>query len=69
MNEQQLTAIRTFARVNGRTWKAALRDAWMTGNYRDYGVDFDDAGYLQQLRNTLGPAWLVRYRLPQQEAN
>ena len=36
-----------------RTWKQALRDAWMSGDGRD-------AGELRQLRNQFGPSWLTR---------
>lgn len=57
---EQLAALRKWARIYGRNWKGLLRDAWMTGNYD--GND-DIAGYLQQVRNTLGPSWLIRFSL------
>jgi hypothetical protein len=56
----QLIAIQQWARIHGRTWKYDLRQAWMTG---DYGCNQDIAPPLQQLRNSLGPSWLVRFRL------
>lgn len=59
LTTEQLTAIRDFARVHGRNWKSILRTAWMTGDY--YGRD--DANFLQQIRNTFGPSWLVNFRL------
>lgn len=60
LTDEQVDALLQWAHRNGRTWKSSLRDAWMTG---DYG-GFEDANFLQQVRNNLGPAWLVRYRLP-----
>ena len=62
MNEpstEQMIALREWARVHGRTWKAALRQAWETGDYGDFAA----SNYLQQVRNEFGPAWLVRLSL------
>lgn len=56
--QEQLAAIRQFARSMGRTWKAELREAWMSGNYPD-----GDTALLQQIRNSFGPAWLVKFKL------
>jgi hypothetical protein len=56
----QLTALRTFAAAHGRNWKTPLRDAWMSGIYPD---DDADNASLQQVRNQLGPTWLVKFRL------
>lgn len=53
---EQLAAVREFARVHGRTWKAQLREAWMSGNYDAV----DDSARLQQVRNAFGPSWLVK---------
>lgn len=44
----------------GRYWKKELSDCWGSGRYPD-GLDFET---LQMIRNTFGPAWLTRYRLP-----
>ncbi len=55
---EQLAALRQFARLEGRTWKSALRESWMNGVYRS---DVDSAS-LQQVRNAFGPSWLVRFR-------
>lgn len=60
---KQLNALVQFASANGRYWKACLRDAWFGGNYSDYYAS-EYASYLQQVRNELGPSWLVRFRLP-----
>jgi hypothetical protein len=43
----------------GRNYKSAIRQAWMTGNYSEAGLE-QWAGQLQAMRNTLGPSWLVR---------
>lgn len=59
---EQLAAVRRFAASQGHTWKQALRDAWMRGYY-PVGTQGDDSGYLQQLRNTLGPSWLKTFKL------
>lgn len=58
---QQVKALQVWAREQGRTWKAALREAWMSGNY---GHTTAATNQLQQVRNTLGPSWLTRYKLP-----
>ena len=53
---EQLGALLTFARQNGRTWKSALCKAWLYGNC--------NVPALQALRNTHGPNWLKTFRLP-----
>jgi len=57
---EQLAALRNYAAVHGRTWKSKLNWAWMTGNY---GIG-DASGPLQQIRNTFGPTWLTRFKMP-----
>ena len=56
---EQLNALAIWAEENGRNWKSALRQAWMTG---DYGT-FDRSNILQGIRNQFGPSWLVSFRL------
>ena len=53
-------ALRAWADDHAPRWKAALRDAWYSGNYG--GSEHDSA--LQRIRNRLGPSWLLKYRLP-----
>lgn len=48
-------AVREYAVRNGRSWKRELRFAWM---------DASEPGILQALRNSHGPEWLIRYKLP-----
>ncbi len=60
---EQMEALRTFAAANGRNWKQSLRHCWETGCYSDYsGTERSDL--LQRVRNSFGPSWLVRFRLP-----
>lgn len=58
-NEQQLAAIRNFARIYGRRWKEHLNDFWCSG--RDEREE--DAALLRQLRNDFGPSWLAEFNL------
>jgi hypothetical protein len=58
---EQIAALRTFAEMNGRKWKSALLDLWMNGG--DV-VSIPTGGcYLRQVRNTLGPSWLAKFKL------
>jgi hypothetical protein len=57
---EQLQAILDWAKLYGRNWKAPLRQAWYDGNYHN----FLGSHLLQQVRNTFGPSWLVRFVLP-----
>jgi hypothetical protein len=59
LTADQWIVLRRFAGENGRRWKAALLTAWMNGG---------TSGELQRLRNTHGPSWLARFRLPKLEA-
>ena len=59
LTAEQLAALRTFAQDNGRNWKRELNHAWSTGDWsHDYA---DNSGLLQQVRNTFGPSWLVKF--------
>lgn len=57
----QLKALRKYAAANGRYWKAKLNDDWTRACAR---IDGEISPELQQLRNALGPAWLIRFRFP-----
>ena len=63
LTAEQLKAIQEWAKVHGRTWKSKLRQAWMTGDYDGIEKYGNTAAYLQQVRNTFGPSWLVRFIL------
>ena len=59
---EQIQALATFADANGRTWKSGLRHCWEAGCYNSYsGTERCDL--LQQIRNSFGPSWLVRFSL------
>lgn len=54
LTAEQLTALREYATLHGRTWKMQLLDDWMAARV---------PGPLQQLRNSRGPAWLNGFAL------
>jgi hypothetical protein len=60
VTDEQLDALRKYARTYGRTWKNELRSDWLSACA---SVDPDIAGQLQQLRNSHGPAWLTTFKL------
>jgi hypothetical protein len=57
IDADQLEALQQFAERHGRNWKQQLSYCWETG---DYGITAHTAE-LQQIRNTFGPSWLVRF--------
>lgn len=60
LTPEQLAALRRYAVKHGRCWKSRLSSDWASG--RDAGQQ--DGSYLRQIRNTLGPAWLMDFRMP-----
>lgn len=58
---EQIEAMKRFAAAHGRCWKQELREAWMSGYYPQTGLQENDDAYLQQVRNTLGPGWLIKW--------
>lgn len=60
LTPEQLAVLQRYADKHGRSWKRKLSSAWTSGaDERE-----PDACYLRQIRNTLGPAWLIAYRMP-----
>jgi hypothetical protein len=56
---EQLKALHDYAKWAGRTWKDQLNRDWMRA-----GSDWPgEYGYLQQVRNTFGPSWLLKFKL------
>lgn len=54
--DEQLTHLRAYRKMWGRMkWKAKLREAWEKASA---------VPCLIELRNTHGPSWLAKYRLP-----
>lgn len=60
-SQRQLAALNAFADANGRIWKSNLNACWQSGNYQDF-PGTEKSYLLQQIRNTFGPSWLVRYK-------
>ena len=58
LTEEEVNALQDYAARHGRSWKRILNNVWMGE------APHDDGGILRRLRNTHGPAWLDRYRLP-----
>lgn len=54
---EQLDAIRQYANWAGGDWKERLASDWMRSGSEWSG----EWAHLQQLRNTLGPAWLAKF--------
>jgi hypothetical protein len=63
LTAEQEAAVAGFAKLHGRQWKAALTERWLSGWGRDSS---SYVPHLQRIRNTLGPRWLDRYKLPPQ---
>lgn len=63
-NREQLAALLSWARLNGRYWKSKLGDAWMKAGVNVHGYN----PYLQQVRNDFGPSWLQCVTLKQLKA-
>ena len=59
LTDEEKAALNRAWLEGGRTWKAKLRAAWMSGRYHDF--DERDASLLQGLRNAsyFGPQGLV----------
>ena len=56
-NPEQLDALKQYAAWAGDDWKAELRGDWMRA-----GSHWDGPYHLlQQIRNSLGPAWLAQF--------
>jgi hypothetical protein len=58
LNHETLNALKQFAQKHGRNWKSVLREAWM------YDGPWSGTGCLRRLRNTHGPSWLAKFKLP-----
>lgn len=61
-NPEQLAALREYAALHGRTWKAQLNADWMRAGSKTFPTE--RWALLQQVRNAFGPAWLAKFRHP-----
>ena len=55
LSDEQIAALRAFRAQHGQVWKYKLLELWRRG---DAGTD----PVLQQLGDTLGIDWLIRYK-------
>lgn len=56
MTLEQHAALVAYAKANGRTWKAKLREDWMSAR-------IPEGAALRALRNEIGPTGLTRLRV------
>lgn len=65
MNERHLEALLAYRKHYGAQWKKHLRTAWLRA-CEGLPADLKTyTGLLQQLRNNLGPQWLLNFTLPE----
>jgi hypothetical protein len=64
LEERELDALRKWAAEYGRTWKEALRCAWMGCRYNGLPMVDKEGPTLRMLRNELGGDWLAKFKLP-----
>ncbi len=55
LTPEQRSHLLQYAEENGHAWKQKLNLDWMRAAARGKG---EHSGYLQQVRNQLGPEWL-----------
>lgn len=61
--EEELEAVRKFAKEYGRDWKAYLEAAWLSHSHKGLHMGGKDTGILRYLRNTRGHSWLKSFKL------
>jgi hypothetical protein len=57
--DEQLEAIKAFAKKHGPHWKADLGAAWANGK----DTNEPNGHLLRQVRNNFGPRWLIKFKL------
>ena len=57
LSAEQIEALRAYRDPHGRRWKSRLLVEW-------HSSTGDEGPELRQVRNTLGPSWLLTDRLP-----
>lgn len=63
LTDEEVQVLQDYAAKHGRYWKTVLNRVWMGE------APYDDGGTLRRLRNSHGPTWLDRYRLPKRQAD
>lgn len=64
LNADQLAALERFAAAFGRKWKSQLTETYWFHARVWTGGQPGDGNLLHGLRNSHGPAWLYRFKLP-----
>lgn len=59
LTDEQREVIEAFAHKYGREWKEVLRNAWFNGK----DIAEHNGHLLRQVRNNLGPRWLLKFNL------
>jgi hypothetical protein len=59
---EQLEALLTYARTEGKNWRNTLRHSWMTGIYGSPHREY--SGILQQIKNKFGTSWVADFKTP-----
>ncbi|WP_454858761.1 hypothetical protein [Rhizobium binxianense] len=63
LTDEEVQVLQDYAGKHGRYWKTVLNRVWMGE------APYDDGATLRRLRNSHGPTWLDRYRLPKRQAD
>lgn len=64
LTDEQLQALKDYAKAVGPEWKKRLSLDWMRAGTEVYELR-DRYGLLQQVRNRFGPSWLRSFELDQ----
>lgn len=59
LNPEQKESLLAYVTKKGRYWKSHLRAAWEDGS----DANERNGHHLRQIRNTLGPLWLIKVKL------
>lgn len=64
LEQDELDALKAFAKEYGREWKQYLMAAWGSYAYKGRHMGGQDTGTLRGIRNEFGHEWLMNFRLP-----
>ena len=60
LTQEQRAALQQYAAEHGRSWKQDLHADWMHARAQVRG---ETSPELQQIRNSFGPSWLMKFKL------
>lgn len=70
LTTEEIAALQAFAKEYGRTWKHVLNETyWYNARLFYARGNYDDSrpgSLLHGLRNSHGPSWLDRFKLPKE---